>query len=433
MAIKLSLPQAQNWSCHNCGGCCKQHGIVITVEERDRIASQGWTEADGIPSDWYVEEKSVASKNWLRMAHRDDGSCVFLDDKGLCKIHGKFGEPAKPLACRIYPYVFHPAGGRMAVSLRFSCPSVVRNLGTPIEKNRSELRGIAKLVVPDGAMKLPPPSISATESSDWNDFRRLVDALDDTVTAEDLSLAERLRIAVIWVKLIGQAKLTDITGDRLGELINILGQGAYAEVTEGESLSPVTKMGWVQFRLLVGHYCRADTHADRRGGWQNRVRLLKAAWSFASGKGNATPFLDDFRPVPFDDLQSANMPLPDSFDELITRYLSVKIRGLHFCGRAYYDVPFSEGFLSLALVVPVIATLARWVALSDDRCEIDTKDVVRAIAVADHHHGFSPALGRPAFRRRVRLLTKTGDLEALIGHYLALTREPAIDAEAVGT
>lgn len=393
---------------------------MITGKERDRISGQGWTEQDDVPSKWFVEEKSVLGKNWFRMAHRSDGSCVFLDDRGLCKIHGKFGEPAKPLACRIYPYVFHPAGNRMTVSMRFSCPSVVRNLGTPVEKNRQELKSLAALVVPKGATSIAPPQVSKTETCEWDDFRRLTDALDATIVAEELSLSERLRAAVIWVKLIGQAKLGEIRGARLGELLDLLATGAVAEVEESDAANEPSSLGRVQFRLLLGHYCRADTHADRNAGLGGRLKLMRAAWGFASGRGTATPFLDDFKSISFEELQREHVALPVEFDELMTRYLSVKIRGLHFCGRGYYDIPFAEGFLSLALVVPVIAVLARWVAASNGRENVDVEDVVRAIAVADHHHGFSPALGRPAYRRRVRLLAQNGDLEALIARYVTV-------------
>ena len=48
-----------------------------------------------------------------RLGHQADGACVFLDERGLCRIHAKFGEQAKPLACRIYPYAFHPAGKKI--------------------------------------------------------------------------------------------------------------------------------------------------------------------------------------------------------------------------------------------------------------------------------------------------------------------------------
>src|SRR5262245_45350268 len=116
----LELPTIQNWSCHNCGGCCRQHGIFITEAARVRIEKQGWGPDSGIPANQplFVKEQSWFKKPWRRLAHQPDGACVFLNEQGLCRIHAKFGEEAKPLACRIYPYAFHPAGNKLAVSLR---------------------------------------------------------------------------------------------------------------------------------------------------------------------------------------------------------------------------------------------------------------------------------------------------------------------------
>ena len=44
----VRLPLIQNWSCHNCGGCCRKHLIEITEEDRQRILAQNWAPADGI-------------------------------------------------------------------------------------------------------------------------------------------------------------------------------------------------------------------------------------------------------------------------------------------------------------------------------------------------------------------------------------------------
>ena len=120
--ISVLLPMLQNWNCHNCGGCCREHEITITESERQRIEDQGWVAADGVPTDRPLLVRGAAG--W-RLNHQADGACVFLDNRGLCRIHAKFGEQAKPLACRMYPYAIHPAGGSLTASLRFSCPSVV--------------------------------------------------------------------------------------------------------------------------------------------------------------------------------------------------------------------------------------------------------------------------------------------------------------------
>jgi lysine-N-methylase len=110
-------------------------------------------------------------------------------------------------------------------------------------------------------------------------------------------------------------------------------------------------------------------------------------------------------------------PLPAESDEMLTRYLLVKIGGLHFCGPAYYNVPFVEGFQSVALVIPVVLWMARWLAVGLGRLQLAREDVLRALTIADHHHGYSPAFGQRGFRSRVRLLARTDDISKLIAWY----------------
>ena len=83
-SVRLTLPVLQNWDCHNCGGCCRQHQIEITEAERQRIVDQKWTEADGIPAgDVIVRMGSWIGPARHRLAHQADGACVFLNEK-LC-------------------------------------------------------------------------------------------------------------------------------------------------------------------------------------------------------------------------------------------------------------------------------------------------------------------------------------------------------------
>ena len=48
---------------------------------------------------------------------------------------------------------------------------------------------------------------------------------------------------------------------------------------------------------------------------------------------------------------------------------------------------------------------------------LETGDVAGALAIADHHHGYSPAFGQMGFRSRVRLLARLGDIPRLIAWY----------------
>ena len=124
----IEIPTMQNWSCHGCTDCCRdQLLIAISAEEKLRIENQNWTMADGVDPSKMI----VAGLNHHRLGHSANGACVFLDAAGRCRIHAKFGEAAKPLACRLYPVVIHPAGNKLVIGLRFSCPSAAANRGFP--------------------------------------------------------------------------------------------------------------------------------------------------------------------------------------------------------------------------------------------------------------------------------------------------------------
>src|SRR5258708_3959486 len=149
MPPPLELPTIQNWSCHNCGGCCRPHPIEITPGGHPRIIEQNWAGEPGLAPQQppFVGPGRFPRSQRYRLAHRPDGACIFLDERGLCRVHAKFGEQAKPLACRLYPYVFHPAGKKIVVSLRFSCPSVVGNRGRSLTDQKDDLKALERLVV----------------------------------------------------------------------------------------------------------------------------------------------------------------------------------------------------------------------------------------------------------------------------------------------
>ena len=418
----LELPSIQNWSCHSCSGCCRQHGIAITDEEHARIVSQDWTAEDGIPSEQplFVRMGGWFGKKWWRLAHQPDGRCVFLDDQGLCRIHGKFGEPAKPLACRIYPYAFHPKGRKAVVSLRFSCPSVVRNQGQPVDKQRKELREIAAQVVPKQISQARPPRLSDRQVVDWNDLLRVVDALDETMQATAAPITVRLLRSLARLDLLEASTLTDIKGPRLTELLDLLSTAVDGEQPDDFDVASIPapgSLGRMLFRLLAGQYARIDSYTSGQGSLAGRWRLFTAASRLARGRGQLPELDPQLGRIPFTELESPRGPLPEAVDEILTRYFRVKLQGLHFCGRAYYGVPLIEGFRSLSLLYAATLWIARWLAVTREHDHLTVDDVADALAMADHHHGYSPALGTFGARGRVRTLHRLGDIPRLIAWY----------------
>lgn len=418
--LPLELPTIQNWSCHNCGGCCKQHAIEVTQSEFERIVKQGWRGQPGFESRQpiFVWHAGPVWKRRYRLANRADGACVFLDKEGLCRIHSKFGEAAKPLACRVYPYALHPAGKSVTVSLRFSCPSVVANRGRRLIASQGDLREIERLVVPEGAENTPPPYINVRDQLDWKDTLKFVDALDQTIASPQSPFLIKLLQALFWLNLVGQARFDKVRGERLSEFLELLRAGAEAEVSTDLSLiPPPNSLARMHFRLLAGQYARKDTSVEIRQGWAGRIRMLRAAWRLFRGTGNVPPLQSNLAVVSFMALEQPFGPWPAGAEELWARYFRVKIQGLHFFGAAYYDIPLVEGFQSLALIVPSTMWIARWIACGQGRQALTLEDLQHALSIADHHHGYSPAWGQYGFRSRVRTLASLDQITKLVAWY----------------
>ena len=48
-SLRVEIPPIQNWSCHGCTDCCRNHLLVqLLPEDKQRIEKQGWTKADGV-------------------------------------------------------------------------------------------------------------------------------------------------------------------------------------------------------------------------------------------------------------------------------------------------------------------------------------------------------------------------------------------------
>lgn len=422
MGQPLSLPVIQKYSCHSCGNCCRQHEILVTEEERQRILGQNWTEADGVPAGMkaFVRVGGLFSKRY-RLANREDGACVFLDKNNRCRIHGKFGEAAKPLPCRIYPFAFHPAGEKIAVSLRFSCPSVAGNDGKPIEQHRQDLQVLRDLVVPPSVAEYPPPAISRGQQLDWPDTLRIVQGLKGIVTEPaEAPFAARLVIALFVAQMLGKATFDKVRGGRIGELIDTLAVAAPDETGLATgSIDDPTTLGYTQFRLITAQYATRDTTAA--SGLRYRLRKLQHGLEFTQGKGLTPEMHPSLPPVAYADLEKPFATADPGIDELFTRYFAVKLEGMAFCGPAFYGLPVIEGFMRLALIYPITMYIARWIACADGRFTVTGKDAQKALTIVDHHHGYSPAMGMRNFRKRAQWLIAHDEISRLAMHYAAGT------------
>jgi len=432
------LPILQNWSCHNCGGCCREHQIVITADEKKRIDKQKWTAADGVVTD---RPLIVPHGKDFRLNHQTDGACVFLDDRGLCRIHAKFGEAAKPLACRAYPYAVHPSGNSVTVSLRFSCPSVVQNLGEPVSQQRQSLEQLAKEIVPPNYKAPDAPMLYAGQRITWPDVMRLLAFIERGLSDEKVHFSTRLLRVLTWIELLEKVPEEAVTDkDQFGNLLPLLHEASVrAQPDDNLPQGKPTGIARTMFRQWVAQLLRHDTDVTARGGFMGRIRLLSDGVRFTFGRGRVPAMADpisvrvafsrgtatqsestagiDAAMPNFSQLENEFGGRKSEFDQVFVRYFRVKLQGLHFCGSAFYDMPFIDGFRSLALMYPATLWVARMRAARDGRITISLPDVQAALATIDHNFGYSPALGLAGSKKRIQQLAKMQQITTLCSWY----------------
>ncbi len=435
--ISVLLPMLQNWSCHNCGGCCREHEITITESERQRIEDQGWVAADGVPTDRPLLVRGAAG--W-RLNHQADGACVFLDNRGLCRIHAKFGEQAKPLACRMYPYAIHPAGGSLTASLRFSCPSVVQNLGGSVGKARAEIESLAAEALASKRADVPCPDLRAGLEFDWGRVTRLLAWVERGLEQSAVSFSLRLQRLLLVLELLERTGPDTVTEESFLHLLPALyitAERAYPGVVAedaGElSEKAPQRIARVMLRQMVAQLVRHDTAETAAAGPLRRLRLLLDGVRMTVGLGvvpespdpNSVRVAFVERPglsggrrrVRFSELERGFGGEQGVIDELFHRYFHVKLQGRAFCGPAFYGYSVIDGLRSLVLMYPAVLWLARLRVAGEDRVVLQLRDVQAALAILDHNFGYSPVLGLRSSRQRVQQLARLQQIAPLVAWY----------------
>lgn len=416
----LILPQLQNWSCRGCGDCCHLHEIPVTDEERQRITDQNWAPADGIPANTPLFRRSAG--RWC-LSRRPDGACIFLNDKGLCRIHAKFGELAKPLPCRLFPYVLYPLANSVTVSLRFSCPQAAASRGTPISERKAEIQEFCRLGAVADAPE--PPPISRRHRLDWPDTLRIITRLhgmlacdDDAIgaSAEGTPLALRLIHALFLTDTLAQTNFAKARGQALDEWLDAIVQAAPAKTVASLAQVPAPLApAKLQLRMLVAQY--APRYPLTVVGLGYRLRAALDRLRMTRGRGSTPQLHASLPPVPFDDIDKPRQCFHPDIDALFARYFQTRLMGLTFCGPACYGLDLCQGFTRLALTYPVLLYLTRWSAIAAGRPSATPADAALAVTLVDHKHGYSPRLGSSSIARMTRWFQQADQLAPLCAWY----------------
>lgn len=444
MSTSRSLPvilpaiEGQRWSCHSCGLCCRTLVGHLTDQERRRLDEQAWADELGVAA--YVK----VGRGWA-LNKQPDGACVFLDDQNRCKIHAKFGEADKPLACRIFPFSVRPVQGAWQASLRFDCPSVTASKGQELGAHRGWLAELlrqhehdlqANLQTRLGMSLALPRRRGADEfDEDVADFRRGMRATAEELRTLDGRLLKWLSNGGMPMtdRLIGAARLTTtltganlrkVRGPRFAELLDLLLVALPSEcATRPEPPTARQKAMLRQYAFAhAEHVSLAEMCSGLGDRWAKRWQQLRSAKRFLRGEG-VVPNLPGFdTQVTFESLEAVG-PAEERGSEmadLVRRYLTARIEGRTVWGEGFYGWPVFAGLGALLLSTATAGWLARYHAAVERRTTISFENFALALGVVDRAATRLPALGTMSEKARVSFLWGDDGLARLMTAYPVL-------------
>jgi lysine-N-methylase len=413
-----NLSVIQNWDCHGCGECCHEYEVHVTAAERQRIAAQGWDKEPAIGSTpLFVRVGPWWRRKWRLNTRGSDDACVFLNEQGRCRIHAKFGGPAKPLACQVYPFTLNPAGDHWRVGIRFACPSVANNLGRPASAHRDDLRAYGEALEEREGVHVSrngnaPPPLQIGQRVEWDGIEQFSRALLDVLNQPDEPIERRLRQCLALAAICRQAKFDKLAGKRLAEFLNLLTHSLSDVERDPEVVGQPSWVGRILFRQVTAVYARRDTGPRQGISRDGRLALLRAAWRFARGTGRVPRVHGLLPEASFEQLEGPAGALPEPTTKLLERYYRVKVESYQFFGPTNFNAGFWEGLESLLLTFPATMWLSRMFReLPRDQA------VSQALRMVDDNFGYNRLLGTRRQRLSTRLLASRGELTKLIAWY----------------
>lgn len=419
LPVLMPIVPNQRWSCHSCGDCCRVLVGHLFDQDRERIDRQGWDSNLDRPP--YVR----IGRNWV-LNKRPDGACVFLDENNLCRIHSRFGEAAKPFACRIFPFSIRPVSGGWRASFRFDCPSAAGSKGKPIAQYGTWLKELAQKLDHPGRTREDTADLQPGVAGNAEETEALVEKFCRWLQNSNVPVWIRIAGAARVTATLDSATLSQVRGQRFAELLHLLLSAA-----EGEALDPfeqpTARQRGLLRQLILAHVEHVSVEEAAGGPWRRcmkRWEQLRRARRMLRGRGRV-PELPGFpaaTTITFDDVELRENPGPNATDieDLVIRYAIARLQGRTCFGEGFYGWPATTGLGALWLIPAAAGWLARLRGLSENRRYVRFDDFAAALGALDRAATRLPAPGTWAERIRIGYLMKADGIARLLRAFLPI-------------
>ena len=231
----MLLSQDQRFTCSQCGRCCRRTTVPVTAGEAEAYRTFGVARLcdDGDGSVGAAHDPFELIPGYeplLRIRKRPDGACGFLSPDGLCRIHETMGFDKKPIACRLFPFSFHPAEGGGVITTSFACPAVIANEGELLTSQARELRGLQAAWAsehPEPPRRVEFVAGHVLSPAVVTALRGVLTKVIDRPGANGRpDLRENLRRIAVFLDDLDRPRVRKLAPDAFAEYINVMGRHA---------------------------------------------------------------------------------------------------------------------------------------------------------------------------------------------------------------
>ena len=414
---KLFYYHDQRWTCSGCGQCCKVWDVPITFEEKNSIEKLDIPGYDFKTVEYFIENKRNKKIYFIK---KIDDKCIFQGDDELCIIHKLYGEPAKPLACRMFPIQLSLWNdGTNSVSFRQQCLAVSENQGKGITK---QLNSIKKLISEvSGKAQRNSVVYCKNVNPSLNALRIIANAYKKVFLSDFTLFKTNIYYATCLVDFHNDKKnIDDIMNPVEFEDATLIYLKENAENLEAAVLCAESpdKSNAMAFAYFLTGYIRVDEAMRLKGFFRGRMTRAWAILKFITNKGTMKDFGSDYPDtLGLDILKTMqSVSFSNECDSLMQRYMAVQLEALHFCGKQGIDLTFEEGLRHLILAYLATYAIAALQCRADGRNIVIRKDISYSLRIIDHAFYHSPFFKMKHIKKLTAKLTS----KKILPQFLAL-------------
>jgi lysine-N-methylase len=366
--------------------------------EGERLSALDWS---GAARDLEGISPVVTRSGRPALARGADGACIYLGSENQCRIHERFGEAAKPLMCRLYPFGFFPVGNRVGVDVSFACRAVSRDEGEPLSGRIPEWTRLLHDAASGRRLHKFSKKYQVPGDLLWELEHHLVSILSDM----NLSVLDRVRAVFEFNRL---ATTSDPTTDAARTLRNVLAQGIPKQVRE-RPMEPGSERMDKTARAVFFHllFLTLNPTPDALLSLPRKSRAREAGLRVQAADGykfeKAHPLVDNRESrATFGAAAKvrADAAVHGPAAELLARYLRAKIVGQRFLREADSEIPFVEAVPRLLLLYPMAIWTAKTLACERGAAALGDEDVRSALRLVDRSYGQIPLATLPPKPRK---------------------------------